>query len=290
MTKIIPLPRRYAYKDDAQMVADVIADDELATRYVLYEEYDDLLREIFSKCVGDMPIQHDVPVKEFHLYLTENDCAILKLFDNTKMAFDVWLTKKAKMFFEVFSREKLIAAVIAGDNLATKYVFFDKYSGLLHTIFNQKIEKRSLLKDYYDDAVQSFYIHLSKNDWSNLRAYDATKQFSSWLGKVFENFLISDYCRKTYYRVSEFTDDNRIYDTPVNYFDWDNSELMRDLKRVLPEFEPPRDREIIEALIIRDEDKKDIAKRYGLHVDSVSRIFREGIARLVSNYLSDYKK
>lgn len=201
MTKIIPLPRRYAYKDDAQMVADVIA----------------------------------------------------------------------------------------GDNLATRYVFYEQFNGILHGCYYKVVTARNLPVQY-EDLVQELFLHISKDDWGKLREYDQSKgEFYKWFTTVVLRFF-KDYCKKTYYRVSEFTDDNRIYDTQVNYFDWDNSELMRDLKRVLPEFEPPRDREIIEALIIRDEDKKDVAKRYGLHVDSVSRIFRESIARLVSNYLSDYKK
>lgn len=201
MTKIIPLPRRYAYKDDAQMVADVIA----------------------------------------------------------------------------------------GDNLATRYVFYEQFNGILHGCYYKVVTARNLPVQY-EDLVQELFLHISKDDWGKLREYDQSKgEFYKWFTTVVFRFF-KDYCKKTYYRVSEFTDNNRIYDTQVDYFDWDNSELMRDLKRVLPEFEPPRDREIIEALIIRDEDKKDVAKRYGLHVDSVSRIFREGIARLVSNYLSDYKK
>lgn len=201
MTKIIPLPRRYAYKDDAQMVADVIA----------------------------------------------------------------------------------------GDNLATRFVFYEQFNGILHGCYYKVVTARNLPVQY-EDLVQELFLHISKDDWGKLREYDQSKgEFYKWFTTVVFRFF-KDYCKKTYYRVSEFTDNNRIYDTQVDYFDWDNSELMRDLKRVLPEFEPPRDREIIEALIIRDEDKKDVAKRYGLHVDSVSRIFREGIARLVSNYLSDYKK
>ncbi len=201
MTKIIPLPRRYAYKDDAQMVADVIA----------------------------------------------------------------------------------------GDNLATRYVFYEQFNGILHGCYYKVVTARNLPVQY-EDLIQELFFHISKDNWGKLREYDQSKgEFYKWFTTVVFRFF-KDYCKKTYYRVSEFTDDNRIYDTKVDYFDWDNSELMRDLKRVLPEFEPPRDREIIEALIIRDEDKKDVAKRYGLHVDSVSRIFREGIARLVSNYLSDYKK
>lgn len=184
---------------------------------------------------------------------------------------------------------QMVADVIAGDNLATRYVFYEQFNGILHGCYYKVVTARNLPVQY-EDLIQELFFHISKDNWGKLREYDQSKgEFYKWFTTVVFRFF-KDYCKKTYYRVSEFTDDNRIYDTKVDYFDWDNSELMRDLKRVLPEFEPPRDREIIEALIIRDEDKKDVAKRYGLHVDSVSRIFREGIARLVSNYLSDYKK
>ena len=96
--------------------------------------------------------------------------------------------------------------------------------------------------------------------------------------------------QKKFYSSTDFTDDIPNYDKRESYFDWENSELMRDLRRVLPFFQPPRDREIIEATVIRDESISEVAKRYNLTENNLSTIKRRALARLVATYLSDYKK
>ena len=67
-----------------------------------------------------------------------------------------------------------------------------------------------------------------------------------------------------------------------------NDEIMMDIKRALCNLTPPRDREIITALLIDDEPPNEVAHRYGITVDNLYNIKRRALSRLITKHLSDY--
>ena len=181
---------------------------------------------------------------------------------------------------------QLVSAVMAGDEGATRYLFYDHYTALLRKNNNKTVGN---LPVQFDDLVQELYLFFRENDWEKLKKYDPAEDFICWFSTVSFRFF-KDCCKKKFYSSTDFTDDIPNYDKRESYFDWENSELMRDLRRVLPFFQPPRDREIIEATVIRDESISEVAKRYNLTENNLSTIKRRALARLVATYLSDYKK
>lgn len=181
---------------------------------------------------------------------------------------------------------QMVLAVMAGDEGATRYLFYDHYTALLRKNYNKVAGN---LPVQFEDLVQELYLYLCGNNWEKLKKYNPEEDFVCWFSTVSFRFF-KDYCKKKFYSVTDFSDDIPNYDKRESYFDWETSELMRDLRRVLPFFQPPRDREIIEATVIRDEKLADVAKRYNLTEDNLSTIKRRALARLVAKYLSDYKK
>ena len=181
---------------------------------------------------------------------------------------------------------QMVLAVMAGDEGATRYLFYDHYTALLRKNYNKTVGN---LPVQFEDLVQELYLFFRENDWEKLKKYDPEEDFVCWFSTVSFRFF-KDYCKKKFYSATDFTDDIPNYDKRESYFDWGNSELMRDLRRVLPFFEPPRDREIIEATVIQDEPISEVAKRYNLTENNLSTIKRRALARLVATYLSDYKK
>ncbi len=182
---------------------------------------------------------------------------------------------------------QMVLAVMVGDEGATRYLFYDHYTALLRKNYNKVVGQ---LPVQFDDLVQELYLYLCENDWGKLKKFDPDKDdFVCWFSTVSFRFF-KDCCKKKFYSSTDFSDDIPNYDKRESYFDWENSELMRDLRRVLPFFQPPRDREIIEATIIHDEPIAEVAKRYNLTENNLSTIKRRALARLVATYLSDYKK
>ena len=57
------------------------------------------------------------------------------------------------------------------------------------------------------------------------------------------------------------------------------STLIMDIKNILKNFRPPRDRDILEAVLLRDEDPADIASRHNITVDNLYNIKRRALER-----------
>ena len=66
--------------------------------------------------------------------------------------------------------------------------------------------------------------------------------------------------------------------------------IMMDIKKGVDELEPPRDREILTALILHDEEPQQVADRYGVTVDNLYNIKRRALAKLIQKHLKDYAK
>ena len=64
--------------------------------------------------------------------------------------------------------------------------------------------------------------------------------------------------------------------------------IMMDIKQGISKLQPQRDREILTALLLRDEEPHDVANQFGVTVDNLYNIKRRAIARLIQKHLKDY--
>lgn len=181
---------------------------------------------------------------------------------------------------------QMVAALLADNEEAIRYVFYDNYTPLLRLNY-RKIAAAT--RACFDDLVQDLYLYLSKDDWNILRRYDPTKSpFANWFSVVsyrfFKDSVRSMIDSSTQVPIDDM-DDHNITMASRNIM----STLIMDIKEILRHFRPPRDREVLEAFLIHDEDPDSIATRLGVTVDNLYNIKRRALERLRKNYLSDYK-
>lgn len=181
---------------------------------------------------------------------------------------------------------KLVADLMAGDSYATEYLLYDHFRPLLR--FNA-LKVSSGKNTTVDDLIQEFYLYLQKDNWDKLRRYDPNLPFDKWLSVVSYRFF-KDFCHSMIDSSSEIPIAN-IYDAQLLHVGNQRMETaMMDIQQGIDHLEPPRDRQIIEALVLRDEDPASVASRFGVTVDNLYNIKRRALARLIKNYLADYGK
>ena len=139
------------------------------------------------------------------------------------------------------------------------------------------------------DSIKAAYLYISSNGWEKLRRYDASKYpFANWFSVVSYRFF-KDSVRSLIDSSSQMPiNDMNDHDSTMpsgNVI----STLMMDIKEILKKFKPPRDREILTAFLIYDEEPDTIAKRIGVTIDNLYNIKRRALDRLRRNYLIDYQ-
>ena len=186
--------------------------------------------------------------------------------------------------------EQLVEALRKNNEAAIKYVFYDHYRSRL----KQKAKERVRAKPIeYDDLIQELYLYFAENNWKRLEQFVPKKgKFENWFICCADRFF-KDCSKKWSYNsidlIGEFTPDNPIVNRKTSLSDWNDTELMRDLLRVLPSLEPKYERDIVTALIVNDEDPKEVAKRYGKTVEQIQRTKRYALAKLTRNLLKGYR-
>ena len=138
-----------------------------------------------------------------------------------------------------------------------------------------------------DDLIQELYLYLSVNKWVRLKKYDPTLPFNSWLSVVSYRFF-KDYSHRMIdsHRQIPIThiEDQQLLNTGTTQM----NQIMMDIKKGFDELEPPRDREILTALILRDEEPQEVANRFNVTVDNLYNIKRRALAKLIQKHLKDY--
>lgn len=180
----------------------------------------------------------------------------------------------------------MVAALMDGDEGAIKYVFYDNYEALLRLNYSKAAAGCRIC---YDDLVQELYLYLSADNWERLRRYDPAKScFISWFSVVSYRFF-KDSVRS----MIDYAPEVPIYTmedhNPAFVSKGIMSTLFMDIKEILKHFRPPRDREVLQAMLIDGEEPEAVAKRLGVTVDNLYNIKRRAIERLRNNYLADYK-
>jgi RNA polymerase sigma factor (sigma-70 family) len=190
-----------------------------------------------------------------------------------------------KLFFRYRYTDdrQLVADLLAGDEKALECMLYDRYRGLLR--FNAMKAAPNVA---VDDLVQEFYLYLSADDWAKLKKYDSALPFERWLSVVSYRFF-KDFSNKMIDSRRQIPitniDDQEVLAGGTTQM----SQIMMDIQKGFDELEPPRDREILTALILHDEDPQEVAKRFGITVDNLYNIKRRALAKLIKKHLGELK-
>lgn len=181
------------------------------------------------------------------------------------------------------SDRQLVGDLLANKEKAVRYLFYDHYRSLLR--FNAMKAAPSVP---VDDLVQELYLYLSANNWERLRKYNPELPFDRWLSVVsyrfFKDFSHSMIDSRYQIPITNIEDQQllNVGTTQMNH-------IMMDIRQGFEKLEPPRDREILTALILNDEESQQVADRFGVTVDNLYNIKRRALAKLIQKHLNDYK-
>ena len=114
----------FIYKDDAQLVAELLAGNEGALHYVFYDHFNPLLKMNAYKAAGTKQVEYDDLVQELYLYLSNNDWEKLRKY-NPERPFVNWFSVVSYRFFKDFCLCAAIIAVNAVPQLAPVLFVYD---------------------------------------------------------------------------------------------------------------------------------------------------------------------
>ena len=180
------------------------------------------------------------------------------------------------------SDRQFIADLLANDERALECLLYDRFRRLLR--FNAM---KAAPNVPVDDLVQELYLYLSADDWARLRRYDSSLPFDRWLSVVSYRFF-KDYSLRMIDSRRQIPittiEDQELLKAGTTQM----THIMMDIQQGLAKLEPPRDREILTALILRDEEPQTVADRFHVTVDNLYNIKRRALAKLIQKHLKDY--
>lgn len=204
------------------------------------------------------------------------------------------------------SDKQFVTDLLAGNGKALECLLYDRYRSLLR--FNAL---KAAPNVPVDDLVQELYLYISADNWARLKKYDPELPFDRWLSVVsyrfFKDFSLrmidsrrqipitniersmklrgeGVYSLSRSKRTSDEIEDQQLLNAGTTQM----THMMMDIKKGFDELEPPRDREILTALILRDEEPQVVADRFNVTVDNLYNIKRRALAKLIQKHLKDY--
>ena len=179
---------------------------------------------------------------------------------------------------------QFVADILANDGKALECLLYDRYRPLLR--FNAL---KAAPNVPVDDLVQELYIYLSADNWARLKKYDPELPFDRWFSVVsyrfFKDFSLRMIDSRHQIPITNI-DDQQLLNAGTTQM----NQIMMDIKKGFDELEPPRDREILTALILHDEEPQVVANRFNVTVDNLYNIKRRALAKLIQKHLKDYAK
>jgi len=178
--------------------------------------------------------------------------------------------------------QQFVVDLIANDSKALECLLYDRYRSLLR--FNAL---KAAPNVPVDDLVQELYLYLSSDNWAHLKRYDPELPFDRWISVVsyrfFKDFSLRMIDSRRQIPITHI-DDQKLLNAGTTQM----NQIMMDIKKGVDELEPPRDREILTALILRDEEPQVVADRFNVTVDNLYNIKRRALAKLIQKHLKDY--
>lgn len=185
-----------------------------------------------------------------------------------------------------YSDVEIQEGLLGNDTQMIRYVFYEHFCAMLH--FNaQKAAGNKPVA--YEDLVQELYLYMSKNEWEKLRRYTPQLPFVKWFSVVsyrfFKDFSCSMIDSSQNTPISELNDH-----TLVMVESNRNDTMWMDIKDAIARLRPPRDKEVVEALVVNEEDPLEVAQRLNVTVGNLYNIKRRALAKLIQKHLKDYVK
>lgn len=178
---------------------------------------------------------------------------------------------------------QFVADLLANDGKALECLLYDRYRPLLR--FNAM---KAAPNVPVDDLVQELYIYLSTDNWSRLKKYDANLPFGRWLSVVsyrfFKDFSLRMIDSRRQIPITNIKDQQQLNAGTIQM-----THIMMDIRQGLDKLEPPRDREILTALLVHDEEPQEVADRFKVTVDNLYNIKRRALAKLIQKHLLELK-
>lgn len=179
---------------------------------------------------------------------------------------------------------QFVADLLANDGKALECLLYDRYRPLLR--FNAM---KAAPNVPVDDLVQELYLYLSVDNWARLKKYDPELPFEHWFSVVsyrfFKDFSLRMIDSRRQIPITKI-EDQRLLNAGTTQM----NHMMMDIKKGFDELEPPRDREILTALILHDEEPQVVANRFNVTVDNLYNIKRRALAKLIKKHLVDYRR
>jgi RNA polymerase sigma factor (sigma-70 family) len=183
-----------------------------------------------------------------------------------------------------FSDVAIYNGLLNNDETVIQYVFYDHFRTLLQhnatkTAGNKNVD--------FEDLIQELFLYISKNDWEKLRKYNPEMPFANWFSVVSYRFF-KDY-------TASMIDSSK--NVPIDDMDARNilfqrnnkaDMIMTDITRAIYKVKPPRDAEILKALLLDEEEPLAVANRFGVTVANLYNIKRRALAKLIQNHLQEY--
>lgn len=179
----------------------------------------------------------------------------------------------------------LMQDLILNHEGALHYVFYDHYGSLLRFNAQKACHGKNVAQE---DLIQELYLYLSANQWERLKKYDPSMPFVNWFSVVSYRFF-KDFSRSMIDSSSVMPISNMNDHSIAMAGTGKISSIMMDIKRAISKLRPPRDKEILEALLIRDEEPERVAEKFSVTVENLYNIKRRALAKLIKNHLSDYQ-
>ena len=177
------------------------------------------------------------------------------------------------------SDRELVDAVIQGDESAIGYFFYVKFNALFSRNFYKVAANKNVV---LDDLVQDLFVHLSKNDWENLRKYDEDcGQLVNWLSVVSYYFFRDKTASMIDSAPKDTIDDleERSIFLESSY-ETDTDMTMMDIKKGMENLRPPRDRDVIEYLVVQGRPPEEVAKELGVTKENLYNIKSRALVKL----------
>lgn len=187
--------------------------------------------------------------------------------------------------YKFINDAQLVCDLVVNDEVAVRYVFYEHYTSLLRFNALKACHGKDVM---VDDLIQELYLYLSANEWERLKKYDPLMPFVNWFSVVSYRFF-KDFSRSMIDSSSVMPISNMNDHSIAMAGTGKISSIMMDIKRAISKLRPPRDKEILEALLIRDEEPERVAERFSVTVDNLYNIKRRALAKLIKNHLSDYQ-
>lgn len=183
-----------------------------------------------------------------------------------------------------FTDLEIYNGLLGEDERMIQYVFYHHFNSLLRFNAQKTAGNKSI---DFEDLVQELYMYISKNNWEKLRKYNPEMPFVNWFSVVSYRFF-KDFSASMIESSKNLPIENMDDRTVFLQGNQIMSTMMMDVKAAIKKVKPPRDQQILESLILKEEEPAEVAKQHNVTVDNLYNIKRRALAKLIQNHLQDY--